>query len=50
MTIRFASKDMSWTDDMKEHVQEKIVQPLRRHLNNDSFEMFIHFGGRTETK
>lgn len=44
MTTRFVSQDMEWTESMKETVRAKIVEPLRKHLGRDNFEVAIHLG------
>ena len=41
MNIRFVSKDLEWTDDMKDCVRQKIVEPLRRHFKHAEFEMSV---------
>ncbi len=42
MTTRFVSQDIEWTESMKETVRLKIVEPLRRHLDKDNFEVSVH--------
>lgn len=42
MSVRFVSRDVEWTDVMRECVHSRIVVPLRRHLNNSDFELSVH--------
>ncbi|NJL25831.1 MAG: hypothetical protein HC902_12085, partial [Calothrix sp. SM1_5_4] len=42
--IRFVSQGVDWTGPMKEAVADKIVEPLRRVLKTDHFELSVYFG------
>jgi len=42
MTTRFVSQDVDWTEAMKEIVRQKVVEPVRKHLNKDNFEISVH--------
>ena len=42
MTIRYVSRDMNWTESMKEQVRAKLVAPLVRGLGSRRFELSVH--------
>ncbi|MGE0528534.1 MAG: hypothetical protein AB7G93_12385 [Bdellovibrionales bacterium] len=42
MNVRYVSKDLEWTSSMKECVSHRIVDPLRRHLKSEDFELSVH--------
>lgn len=48
MTTRFVSQDLDWTEAMKEAIRQKIVEPVRKHLHKDNFEISVHL--ETERK
>ena len=42
MNVRYVSRDLLWTEPMREHVRVKLAEPLRNHLNTDDFELSVH--------
>jgi hypothetical protein len=42
MTI-FNSRDLIWTEPMQVWAEHKIVEPIRRYLNNERFDLSIHW-------
>lgn len=44
MSVRFVGQDIEWTDEMRERVRAKIVQPLQQHLKGAAFELSVHLG------
>lgn len=42
MSIRYVSRDLEWTDSMKECVQQKIVGPLEKHIKHVDYELSVH--------
>jgi hypothetical protein len=43
MNIRYVAQDQEWTIAMKNSVDDKIIEPLRRCLRTDNFDISFHF-------
>ncbi len=42
MGIKFVSKDIEWTEPMKECVRQRITHPLLKRIKDDVFELSVH--------